>query len=478
MPLAHVTPTRFAALVLAAVAAFGTPAVALAGDAITIEEQLEKVMAEQRRLAEENMDLRREVEKLRAETGDNWLTERRSEEIRAMVADVLADADTRASLLQDGMMAGWNEHFFLADAAGQFKLQIEGQLQIRWIYSFHDAPDRHRHGFEVTRAQLALSGHVFNPNLTYYLRTDQTRNEPGLVTGLYFMKDAWMAYRLNNEWRIRAGQFKLPFNREELVSSARQLAVERSLVNESLNLGRSIGVELSYMGEFNKFSIAASNGGSDNIGGFGTVVGTYPPYQNWDTQDVEYALTARWETLIAGNWGQFADMTSPPGDEFGMLFGIAGHSQLGEFNGQPSFQRNETRWAAVTADLSIEWGGANLMLAGLYHYVDSGNFGHIGVPGFVVQGGVYMTPKLEFYGRWEYGWWDFANADFHDLNALTLGANYYLDGHDVKWTTDIGFGISPIDQNWDSSIAGWRQDPRGQGAEPQIVFRTQFQLLF
>jgi plasmid stabilization system protein ParE len=476
MPLAR-SPRRCAALTaLAALAAAG--ASASAAESSSIEDQLEQVLAEQRRLASENMELRREMEELRAQTGDNWLTERRGEEIRAMVADVLADADTRSSLLQDGMMAGWNEHFFLADAAGQFKLQIEGQLQIRWIYSFRDAPDRHRHGFEVTRAALALSGHVFNPNLTYYLRTDQTRNEPGLVTGLYYMQDAWMAYRLNNEWRVRAGQFKLPFNREELVASSKQLAVERSLVNESLNLGRSIGVELSYMGEFNKLSFAASNGGSDTIGGFGTVVGTYPPYQNWDTEDVEFAITGRWESLIAGRWGQFADMTSPPGEEFGMLFGLAGHFQIGEYNGAPSLQRNETRWTAVTADLSLEWGGANLMFAGFYHFVDSGGFGHIGIPGFVVQGGVYLTPKLEFYSRWEYGWWDFDNQDFHDLNALTLGANYYLDGHDVKWTTDIGFGIGPIDQTWDSSLAGWRQDPRGQGAEPQIVFRTQFQLLF
>ena len=39
------------------------------------------------------------------EKGDNWLTEQRANEVRGLVRDVLADADTRASLLAQGMTA-------------------------------------------------------------------------------------------------------------------------------------------------------------------------------------------------------------------------------------------------------------------------------------------------------------------------------------------------------------------------------------
>jgi len=63
-----------------------------------------------------------------------------------------------------------------------------------------------------------------------------------------------------------------------------------------------------------------------------------------------------------------------------------------------------------------------------------------------------------------------------DLNLVTAGFNYYMDGHDLKWTTDIGFGIYQIEGAWASDLAGWRAD--GDGVYPQIVFRTQFQLLF
>ena len=63
---------------------------------------------------------------------DNWLTEQRADEIRALVHDVLADADTRASLLQSGMTAGWDKGFFLASSDGNFKLKVAGQIQFRW----------------------------------------------------------------------------------------------------------------------------------------------------------------------------------------------------------------------------------------------------------------------------------------------------------------------------------------------------------
>ena len=94
--------------------------------------------------------------------------------------------------------------------------------------------------------------------------------------------------------------------------------------------------------------------------------------------------------------------------------------------------------------------------------------------GVVAQAGIYVTPKWEAYGRFEYGWWDVDGIP--DVALITLGANYYIDGHDLKWTSDIGFGITEVGGVWQSSIAGWRSEV--EDAEPQIVIRTQFQLLF
>ena len=78
------------------------------------------------------------IDQLEAKQNDNWLTERRADEIRGLVQDVLADADTRASLLAQGMSAGYEDGFVLSSADGNFLLRINGQLQTRWVYNSSD----------------------------------------------------------------------------------------------------------------------------------------------------------------------------------------------------------------------------------------------------------------------------------------------------------------------------------------------------
>jgi len=153
-----------------------------------------------------------------------------------------------------------------------------------------------------------------------------------------------------------------------------------------------------------------------------------------------------------------------------------GHLHYDEFTGGLTFGRNEERWVALTADLSVEWGGANAFVAFTYDYIDDPGIGPSNVYGVVAQAGAYFSPKFEMFTRFEYGSFETSAAEFSDLYAITFGGNYYIDGHDVKLTADIGFGISQVESAWNSDLAGWRTDPAG--SEPQVVIRTQFQLLF
>ena len=72
--------------------------------------------------AEPNADLQARLE--RAETRiaeleraeqETWLNERRAEEVKALVREVMADADARASLLVGGGTAGHNGKNFFID---------------------------------------------------------------------------------------------------------------------------------------------------------------------------------------------------------------------------------------------------------------------------------------------------------------------------------------------------------------------------
>jgi len=62
-----------------------------------------------------------------------------NDEVRALVAEMLADADTRSSLLMSGGNAGHDGKFFLADTDGNFRLNVGGQVQFRYIANFGDS---------------------------------------------------------------------------------------------------------------------------------------------------------------------------------------------------------------------------------------------------------------------------------------------------------------------------------------------------
>src|SRR5262245_52609458 len=108
---------RMVQLALAAISALAFTGAATAQSAASagdgVQETLKAMQSEIEHLRNENQQMRGEIDDLHAQNDENWLTESRAEQIRGLVQDVIADADTRASLLQNGMTAGWSEHFFL-----------------------------------------------------------------------------------------------------------------------------------------------------------------------------------------------------------------------------------------------------------------------------------------------------------------------------------------------------------------------------
>lgn len=462
------------------------------------QERFDSLESEMRELREQNTIQQQEIARLRSEVEGDWITEARATEIRTLLHDVLVDADTRSSLLANAQTAGWSSEdgFFIADPGGKFRLNVGGQIQARFVAAFRDTGDEWRWGFENTRTKLIFRGHVFNPGLTYYVKGNFGRRGGGLqfggdtdLGGEFRLQDAWARWALNNNWSVRAGQFKLPFNREELVGSQYQLAVERSLVNEVMNIGRSQGLELMYKTNSMRWNLAISDGGNDQLlgpneqgTGGGFAIGTTPANTPALSEGVDWAVSSRLEYLVAGRWEQFRDFTSPAEDDYGVLIGIAGHSQENE-HGTPGASEV---WWTWTADASLEFGGANLFFSLTHHNADTKTpiAGVLDYYGVVAQGGFYILPKTELYGRFEYATVDSSVASFgtpKDLYLGTVGVNYYLDGHDAKFTVDGGVAFSEVQGMsspvfWARPITGFRGDVTD--ADPQVVFRTQFQMLF
>jgi len=511
-------------LVLAAVGASGI-ARADHTAALSNDELLKRI----ERLEASNQALSAEVSTLRAADGDAWLTEQRATEIRGIVTDVLADSDTRRSLQSSDMTAGWNDGFYMQSADGRFRLEVGGLLQMRYIYGY--IPDGRsgvnianspiadnvetRNGFDLPNTQLDFRGHVFGPEYSYRIRGQFSNQGEAIVGqnpfgnlgsggGTFRLLDAWLRAEVSDGIALRFGQFKLPFAREQLVDQQHQVAVARSTIVEHLGLGYSQGVELQFVSDDLRVLVAYSNGGTDNVYGILKGAGSEPLNSDWASDRVDWAVTARAEWKLAGRWSQFRSMTSPPGDEFAFLVGVAAHLQQGDpdFGGSPSTS-DPNNWYAFTADASLMFGGATLFGSFTYSSMDSAaafvqgsnNFfppttfdiGGNHSWGAVLQASYYFVPKWEVFGRAEFGEASISRItqitaptgvpsleQSNLFSVLTVGVNWYIDGEDLKWSSDVGFALDSVDGVWSNNANGWR--PAAEQSE--VVFRTQLQMAF
>ena len=403
-------------------------------------------------------DLQNQVDTLRAENDEQWLTEARSNEIRGLVQDVLADADTRASLLQTGARAGWDKGFFISSADGNYMLRVGGQLQVRYVYNWQDSDgssDTNRSGFEVRRAKLIMRGHVFDPSWTYDVQFAADR-----ATGSVILEDAgWIQKDMGNGLKLRLGQMKPPFMREEIISSARQMPIERSLFNSFFTAGTVQGLQASY--DADRWRVAGMFHDGNNSRN-----------TSWSVEDTEFAIAGRAEWLAMGESfkdnEQYDGFRGAPG---GLVIGGAFNYTKGEFG---TITASETENLGLTADATYLANGWSLAGAVAWRSLDPQVGDSLDQIGLMIRGGYFLTEEWELYGQYE---WADADIDgVEDLSVITVGVTRYWDKHNLKWQADIGWGLNEVASVFAQDGAGWRADPTDE--DGQLVFRTQLQLLF
>jgi hypothetical protein len=436
-------------------------------------------------LRAEVAELRSTVAEMRAEQSDDWLTEQRADEIRGLVQDVLADADTRASLMQDGLTAGWDGNFFLQSADGNWRLRLRGQVQVRYVWNVQDDAldgDDNKYGFEVRRAKIKFDGNIIDPTWQYVINLaadHDDRQFDGSSGSSVFsgqgdvdLDDAIIMKDFENGLEVWLGQFKMPFLQEELISSSRQLAAERSLVNQEFNQDRSKGVMLAYTGDRWKIQ----GGFGDGFKSLNTPYDFVPLTGGASVTGLSssIAFTGRVDWLAQGSWKQFRALTSKRGSEHGLKIGAAAHWEQDKYSDFAIGPDGRTSFFGWTVDGMWQGDGRNIFAYVVGRHIDSDAVPDLDQYGVVVQGGYYFTDKWEGYARYEWGDNDVSGAD--DLNVVTIGANYYIHGDMVKWTTDVGVGLDGVAATWRAGDAGWRTDAPDK--DGQVVIRSQLQLLF
>ncbi len=430
-------------------------------------------------------ELMQQIEQLQSKVAQiqaNEVMASNAASVDATVESVLQNADRRSQLLADRPYSYGhsNGKFGLSSEDGSFVLNPGIQIQIRNVTNFgedDDGDDDIEHGFEIRRAKLELTGNAFTKNFKYAFTMAAERHGEDTVTdvdmdndtsstdeilgGAFLLEDAWVSYVFADEWTVRAGQFKDPVAHEELTSSKRQMAVERSMFNERLLGGmtdRVQGVSLIYGSYSANNPINAEVALHDGIGSSNT---------DFADTETDYGIAGRVEYKIDGDWKSYQDFTTK-GNKDGVFvvgaggdFSAGGDAKIITLTADAQYETGPWSFYGAVALVDADFGGDS---------ADGTNYGILGQVAYL------LNPQWEVFGRYNMVMVDddFEVNGEDNFHEITGGVNYYLGedgrwGHRAKISADLT--IAPNGNQGGSGVGA-----RG-GDDNEVIARVQFQLL-
>ncbi len=340
---------------------------------------------------------------------------------------------------------------------GKYKAQVGGRLQARYTFEdFDQGGADDSSNFTIRRMKVWLQGNVFSKNLKY-------KWQHNFGGGNQVLEDAYVSYTFLEPLALTLGQYKPPQGRQELTSSGSQLFVDRSLANETFNLGYDIGtmasgqfadhlVEYS-VGVFNGNGVNKSNRGNDHM-----VSGRidFNPLGQFKMDEAAWAeeklllnigASYAWEKMTAADAGGNIDTANDVLDVALNLDGLNAATFAAAFG-------DELEWDVWTANLHAKWLGA-AFAAEYYSLNAEPDFGSDwDADGYYVQAGYQVIPKtLELAVRYsEIESTDTGAAVQFDKSETQFGINYYLAKHNAKLQADYTTVGDDLNDNRDDNI--------------------------
>ncbi|AJE04095.1 porin [Geobacter pickeringii] len=130
----------------------------------------------------------------------------------------------------------------------KFQGSIGGSMQLR--YTFTDLDDANgsqtdTSEFKLRRIKLFFNGYAYSKDLTYKLQMNLAElNNSNKNNTSKFLEETYVNYRILDEAQLRFGQDKVPFARQELVSTTALQFVDRSFVTDAFKPSYDIGLAL------------------------------------------------------------------------------------------------------------------------------------------------------------------------------------------------------------------------------------------
>ena len=354
---------------------------------------------------------------------------------------------------------------------GEFSLTTRLRAQMR--YTLEQEAGELSHGFQLRRARLMFSGHVFGKDNAFKFELAVSPKDIGLKSNGTISKSPLLDWYFNfgqlRDLNVRMGQYKVPYNRQRVVSSGNLQMVDRSLANGEFNLDRDVGVDIR----------------SKDVGGLGFLryyAGVYmgEGHSSYSNGDFGMMYLARVEALPLGMYTDFSEAAFTRSSDAKLSLGVAfayldeGKKNKGIIGSIPS-DGGTTDTINFTTDVSFRVSGLSVETAFFWRegtrnpgtgLDDLGNVLAVEPArngmGYYGQVG-YLLPRkpVELTARFGQLMSSGDDSGLSDQSEAGLGLNYYFAQHPLKLQADY--------------FRFWGEDGFGDGSD-QV--RVQMQLAY
>jgi hypothetical protein len=390
------------------------------------------------------------------------------DQVRSVVREMLADAETRSTLLEGGAASGHDgKRFFLSDGTGNYRLNVSGWTKFRYLIHFArnnaGAPstatnDSFDSGFTHRQSKIIFDGNFISPQWGY--NATLTINSSGTVS----LDDLFFTYT-NGDWKFTWGQFKPNFMREVYTSDLIQIGAERSVISNIFGGTRVQGLRAQYTTP--DFIVTAeANDGLNTIN---------TEWNSLSESDYGFGLGFDWK--FAGSREALNDFTSMQGEQFSGNFGIRGLFQQGLSDPGSGLK---AKYFSYTADVQVEGNGFGGYAAFVGSHLDpdaagTKNFDDFG---WLVQGSYRFTKEAEVFARYEGVRFDkdrtLPAGSKKTNHFVTFGGNYYIAGQAARLSLDCIIALNRGDA---LASATTTVIPNGGAAPAAILPNTNVGLL-
>ncbi|MDP6925061.1 MAG: porin [Candidatus Scalindua sp.] len=412
--------------------------------------KMEDMMRKQQEMIDDlktRIEIREEVELTSLTTADEGMIGKKVDEYFQK-----GEGKGMWSEIMQGPKLSYKRGFFFETQDENFSMLINGRIQFRYSYedrdNVHDSDEQEDDSsFRIRRARLKFSGNAYK-HFKYKIELALASTGTADSSKAMELLDFWASWNKNRALSVQFGQWKVPWNRQRVVSSQNLQLIDRASSQDEFTMDRQIGAML-HGKLFNKkfeYYAGAFNGNSRNQSSNGNNEMLYIGRVSWNPFGAYGKGIGEVESDIS--------FSKKPIGHLSAAIAYDGAADREKFNSTTidldppvgtGITLKEVDKTSVVVEYGLKYRGFSTSAEAYWRRFDdirANNINAIGSGviidrGFFVQGGYFLLPKtLEVAGR--YSLIDFDDERDEDaVRETTLGVSWFInETHDNKLQFD------------------------------------------